>query len=467
VSRLGPVTGLPPADEVVEAALAAAGGADGVVIVEETSEAEVRFANNTTTTNGVRRARRVTAVSFVEVEGGIAAGVARRAGDVDPVDLVRAAQADATGSRAAGDAAPLVTGPVEADFGAPPTMTDLSVLEGVLGALGGAFGRAERAERVLAGFAEHRVSTVYLGTSTGLRRRHVQATGALHLVARTTDGTGSAWAGAGTVDFADVTVEELEERLARRLGWGRRRVDLDAGRYEVLLPPEAVADLMVDLVESASLQDAEDGRSVFSRPGGGTRIGDQLSPLPFELRSDPAEVPLGCAPFLAVEASGPDVSVFDNGLDLEGTAWISGGRLARLRAHRAGAGRSGVPAAPPIDNLVLELPGAQGSVDDLVARTDRGLLLTCLWYIREVDPSTLLLTGLTRDGVYLVEDGEVTGAANNFRFNESPVDLLARASEAGSTRRSLGREFGEWVNRTAMPALRIPDFNMSSVSPAS
>jgi predicted Zn-dependent protease len=120
-----------------------------------------------------------------------------------------------------------------------------------------------------------------------------------------------------------------------------------------------------------------------------------------------------------------------------------------------------------IDNLTLVVPGATGTVEELVARTERGLLLTCLWYLREVDPATLLLTGLTRDGVYVVEDGVVVGAANNFRFNESPVDLLARASEVGSSVRTLGREFGEFFNRTRMPAIRVPDFNMSSVSQAS
>jgi predicted Zn-dependent protease len=103
----------------------------------------------------------------------------------------------------------------------------------------------------------------------------------------------------------------------------------------------------------------------------------------------------------------------------------------------------------------------------MVARTERGLLLTCLWYIREVDPATLLMTGLTRDGVYVIEDGTVIAAANNFRFNESPVDLLARTTEVGTPVRSLGREFGEYLNRTIMPPLRIPDFNMSSVSQAS
>jgi len=90
-----------------------------------------------------------------------------------------------------------------------------------------------------------------------------------------------------------------------------------------------------------------------------------------------------------------------------------------------------------------------------------------LWYIREVDPATMLQTGLTRDGVYLVEDGEVVGAVNNFRFNESPVDLLARAVDVSRSERTLGREFGEWLNRAEMPAVRVLDFNMSSVSPAS
>jgi predicted Zn-dependent protease len=103
----------------------------------------------------------------------------------------------------------------------------------------------------------------------------------------------------------------------------------------------------------------------------------------------------------------------------------------------------------------------------MVARTERGLLLTCLWYIREVDPATLLLTGLTRDGVYLVENGEVTGAVNNFRFNESPVDLLNRVTEAGRTERCLPREWSDWFTRAAMPPLRVSGFNMSSVSQAS
>ncbi|HNM83593.1 MAG TPA: metallopeptidase TldD-related protein, partial [Mycobacterium sp.] len=123
-----------------------------------------------------------------------------------------------------------------------------------------------------------------------------------------------------------------------------------------------------------------------------------------------------------------------------------------------------VPVAVPCSNLLMT--GGQASTADMVAATERGLLLTTLWYIREVDPTTLLLTGLTRDGVYLVEDGRVVGAVNNFRFNESPLDLLRRATEAGVSQTTLPREWGDWFNRASMPTLRIPDFHMSSVSQA-
>ena len=103
----------------------------------------------------------------------------------------------------------------------------------------------------------------------------------------------------------------------------------------------------------------------------------------------------------------------------------------------------------------------------MIQSTGRGLLLTCLWYIREVDPQTLLLTGLTRDGVYLVEGGEVVGAVNNYRFNDSPVDILRRITEVSTTQRCLCREWNDYFTRTAMPSVRVADFNMSTVSQAS
>jgi predicted Zn-dependent protease len=459
---------LPAAAEVIERTLSLSRADDCVVVVSDGSEADVRFANNTTTTNGLRRDRRVTVISFsATTGGGVAVGVASRGGAVDVADLVRASEADAAGATAADDAATLITGTgADAAVAAPPAMTDLSVLNTVVRSLADAFAQARSAGHVLSGFASHRVDTVYLGSSTGLRLRHEQPAGTLQLVARSSDGTRSTWAGAGTTWFDDLEIEAMHERLRRRLAWAGRKIDLPAGRYETLLPPDATADLMVVVSQALSGRDAEDGRSVFSAPAGATKVGQVLASLPFALRSDPAAPGLECAPFVVATASGSDVSVFDNGLAVEPTAWIDGGRLEALEYHRAAATRSGTVARPPVDNLILELPGATDSLDDLIARTDRGLLLTCLWYIREVDPVTLLVTGLTRDGVYLVEGGEVVGAVNNFRFNESPIDVLARTMEAGRSVRALSREWGEWQSRTAMPALRVADFNMSSVSPA-
>jgi predicted Zn-dependent protease len=170
---------------------------------------------------------------------------------------------------------------------------------------------------------------------------------------------------------------------------------------------------------------------------------------------------------VAVGASSPYASIFDNGLPSPAVNWLTEGVLTALPTTRHSAALAGLPFAPMVGNLMLTGADGAGGVDELVAGLEHGLLLTCLWYIREVDPMTLLLTGLTRDGVYLVEGGEVTGAVTNFRFNESPVDLLRRVQATGLTEPTLSREWGEWFSRTAMPALRVSGFNMSSVSEAS
>jgi predicted Zn-dependent protease len=464
----GPTSaGLPPAADVVEQALELSRAAACVVIVEEMSDANVRFANNTTTTNGVRRDRRVTVVSFVAKPSGVGSGAASASGAVDLARLVAASESDAAGSEPADDAAPLEATDSDPAFAAGPEATDLDVFATVLGDLRPAFAAARADGRVLSGFAIHEVRTTYLGSSTGGRRRHVQPTGAIELVARTADGSASSWAGVGTPDFADVSLEALDGQLTHRLGWAKRRIDLEPGRYEVILPPDAVADLVLELDFAASGREAEDGGTVYSAGAGRTRRGERLTRLPFDMWSDPAAPGLECAPFVVAPCSGVDTSVFDNGLPIGEVHWIRDGVLDQLRYHRAGARRSHVAFAPPADNLVLALPGADGPFADLVAHSDRGLLLTCLWYIREVDRSTLLLTGLTRDGVYLVEGGEVVGAVNNFRFNESPLDALGRVIEASRSERALSREWHEWANRTAMPGLRVAEFNMSSISPAS
>jgi predicted Zn-dependent protease len=454
--------------ETVERALARSRADGCVVIADELSTANLRWANNTLTTNGVTRTRLLTVIATVGGATGTAAGVMSRSGVTEDTleDLVRAAEAVARDAEPAEDARPLVTGGVSRDWDRPPVETSIGVFSGFAPELGEAFARAGPDGRVLFGYAEHEMRSSFVGSSSGLRLRHDQPTGQVEINAKTPDYARSAWVGVASADLADVDVAAMDRQLAERLEWARRRVDLPEGRYEVVLPPGAVADLMIYLYWSAAARDAHDGRSVFSRPGGGTRVGEKLSDTRLTLRSDPAAPGLECSPWVIAHASGPTESVFDNGWPLQPTAWISDGVLTALLQTRASAELTGLDVTPPVDNLILEGSDGGPGMADMIAATERGLLLTCLWYIREVDPRTLLLTGLTRDGVYLVEGGEVAGAVNNFRFNESPVDLLGRATEAGATERALPREWSDYFTRTAMPALRVPDFNMSTVSRA-
>jgi predicted Zn-dependent protease len=458
--------GLPP-QELVERALAASGVDGCVAIASESVEANLRWANNTLTTNGVARSGTLAVVSVV----GQGAGVVLREGVTtreQVEEVVAASEAAARAATPAEDAAPLIgAGATGGDWEAPPAEGSISVFDSFAPDLGTSLARAARSDQLLYGFASYDMTSTFMGSSTGVCSRYDQPTGYVEVTAKTSDMSRSCWAGVPTRDFTDVDVAGLHDDLERRLGWAARRVDLEPGRYDTILPPSAVADLMINLYWAAEGRDAHEGRTVFSRPGGGTRVGERLSDRPLTLHSDPGAPGLECSPFLVARSSGGGRSVFDNGAGLAPTSWISNGVLSALVQTRHSSGLTGLPFTPYTDNLVLETADPAGDLDHIVAGTDRGLLLTCLWYIREVDPTTLLLTGLTRDGVYLVEGGEVTAAVNNFRFNESPVGVLERAAAVGRTERTLPREWSDYFTRTAMPAIRVEGFNMSSVSQAS
>ena len=464
------------APELVERTLAAAARLAGcAVIVTESMQASLRWANSTMTTNGLCTDGSITVVALVAVPGGTAAGVAESSVAVtDPAqlaELVVAAEAAARDAGPAPDAMPLPDGPGGTDLDAaastwadPAAETSIGVFARFVDGLAEVLAGPQRQY----GFAQHGVTTTWLGTSTGVRRRWVQPSGSVELNAKTPDLSGSAWAGVSTRDFTDVDVVGLAATAARRLAWGARRVELPAGRYETVLPPSAVADLMVFLNWSMAGRPAQEGRSALAGPTG-PRTGERLTGLPLTLASDPAAPGLEYPPFLATSWSGDGVSVFDNGAAVRRVDWIRDGVVHELAYSRAEAAEFGTMFAPPGENLLLTggtdgTDGTGGSVEDLVGRTARGLLLTCLWYVREVDPTTLLLTGLTRDGVYLIEDGEVVGeVAHNFRFNHSPLDVLRRTPEVGATERTLPREM-DGFPLVAMPPIRVPEFNMSSVS---
>jgi predicted Zn-dependent protease len=469
-----------PQDTVERALAAARPGGKTVVIADESSTANLRWAGNTLTTNGVAASRSLTVISIDRrADGTAGVGMVARSGVTggQVEDLVREAEKAAAESPAAEDAAELVSGETSyrsdsSSWSDAPGGTDFGVFRSFSARLGETLRAAEAAGRKLYGFAEHGVTSTFVGTSAGVRARHDQPAGRLELNAKSADLARSAWAGVATRDFTDVDVTAVDAGLAERLSWQSRRVDLPAGRYETLLPPTAVADMLTYLYWSAGARDAAEGRTVFSRPGieaegQRTRVSERLSPVPLDLFSDPSYPGLECAPFVVAHASGRDSSVFDNGLPSPRASWLSAGVLSALHSSRYSAGLAGLPVTPAVDNLILSAPGGSASLESMIASTKRGLLLTCLWYIRLVDPQTLLMTGLTRDGVYLVEEGEVVGAVNNFRYNESPVGMLSRVLEVGATQQTLPREWGDYFNRAAMPPLRIEGFNMSSVSQAS
>ena len=457
------------AAELVERALATAAGPT-IAFATEHTETNLRWAGNALTTNGEMTSTELTVVATAAVDGGTGVGsVSRQVDDpAEVADLVAAAEAAAQAAPPSPDAAPLVEAwGAGTDFGLAPEQTSVEVLAEVARDLGRAFADAATRDQRLYGFAEHIVDTTYLGSSTGLRLRGVQPAGRLELNAKSSTGSGSAWVGAASRDFLDIDVTALTAQLTTRLGSAERQVALPPGRYETILPPGPVADLMIYAFWTASARDAEEGQNAYASPGGGTKIGTRMSQLPLRLCSDPGFPGLECLPFVDF-ATAPDGTsfTFDAGLPIAPVDWMSDGVWRELIRNRAWAEKTGRTATPPADNLILN-GGGTASLDQLIADTERGLLLTCLWYIREVDPERLLLTGLTRDGVYLIEDGQVSAAVNNFRFNESPLELLGRITEVGRSEKVLCREWNDYVNRTVMPPIRVPDFNMSTVSQAS
>jgi predicted Zn-dependent protease len=232
--------------EVVERALALSSADGCVVLVEESSSANLRWAGNSLTTNGAVRGRSISVISIV----GESVGVRSAAVADDLEGLVKASEQAARDAAPAEDAGPLVTGPAAPDFAEPAVEASPAVFGSLARELGQAFGAARTDGIALYGYASHDLTTLWLGSSTGLRLRHVQPTGYVEVTGKSTGG--SSWVGQHTRDWSDVDVGALDGELRRRLGWGARQVELPAGRYETLLPPSAVADLMAYAYWTAS-----------------------------------------------------------------------------------------------------------------------------------------------------------------------------------------------------------------------
>lgn len=449
--------------DIVESALAGAGDCQMAVVVSHTAQLNVRWADSALTTNGDLRQQQVDVVAM-HPEGGTATASGHVARVSDVHDLVAAARTSASASQPGDDAAPLPAGPPSPDWGGDPAGIEAHVLEPLAVGLGEQFRTGTDVRHF--GYAESDVTTTYLGTTAGMRLRHEQHQSRAEFTAKADNGRRSAWVGSAEPDLG-VDIGAVDAQLRQALADQITPMDIPPGRHRVILTPSATADLMVELYWAADARAALEGRSVFAGAQGHTRIGEHLG-SGVTLSSDPRHrgPAMACAPFEVVTASSDSASTFDNGLPLSGTDWIRDGVLTNLISTRHTATLLERPATPGIDNLTLRVSGGHGTTADVVARTEDALLITCLWYNRVVDPQSLLVTGLTRDGVYVVRDGRIIGSSGNFRFNESPVSLLGRIVEAGSEERTLAREMGDYFNRATMPALLVEDFNLSTASEA-
>lgn len=433
------------------------------MIARRIATVNIRWAHNAVSTNGDADEMQLSVISVV---GRRVASITRTFFPPDRLEeIVRESEAAARRRPEAPDYMPLVGGSGRpADWDLPPADADISVFDPLVPQLRHLFDAAKQASIPTFGYAEIQTSTTLLATSSGLRRRAADRMGKVEITAKSTDFARSSWVGQSTRDFREIDLAAMFDKLRHRLVWAGRRVDVPAGSHEVLLEPSCVADLAIAAYWCMTRRDADEGRSPYSKPGGGTRIGERIFG-DVSFYSDPAEPGIETAPFFHGAESGGASSIFDNGLAMGRTDWSRNGVLQHLIAPRHWAGKTNLPEAVPyIPNLVVE--GAGPSIEEMIAATDRALLITCFWYIRTVDPQRALMTGLTRDGVFVVEGGEVKGAATNFRWNMSPVAALAQASQTGRAGLALPREHDEFL-RAKAPPLRIERFNMSSVSEAS
>lgn len=310
--------------------------------------------------------------------------------------------------------------------------------------------RAGADKLVAAGFAAQSAGWSFLGNSAGLRAQHRWSEASMSSTVRTPDGQGSGWANRLALRSADLDAAGLADDAVRKAKRSRGAQAMDPGPVRAILEPACVASLLQGLGWSLDARDADEGRSFFSGAAGGNRIGERLLSKRVTIRTDPRH------PLV------PVASWARSGLPVPRITWFEGGVLKTLPRGRYWARETGTEPVPEPANVIME--GGSGTVDDLVADTERGVLITCLWYVRSVDRRTLLFTGLTRDGVFRIENGEIVAPLTNFRWNDSPITVF-RGIEAMSEAVAVAPR-GSSGQRFVVPAVRTSSFTLSSVSDA-
>ena len=295
------------AQDLIEKITSAATCDDCIVVVRDKTQANLRWAGSTLTTNGVIQERSVTVIAFVAVDGGMASGGVTRT-DVSLADvpaLLEAAISAAKAAGAADDYAPLATNVSIGNWSADHLPTGPEVFSKFAPALGDMFSRSVDDKIELFGYSEHTNETTWVGSKGGLRLRKDSPVGRVEMTGKSHDRSRSTWAGVETRDFTDVSVADIDAQIRQRLAWQGTKVDLPAGRYDTILPSGCVADIFTYMMWVSTARDAHEGQSVFSKKGGGTRIGEKLANLSVQFFSDPDFKQLPAANFVATHVRSP------------------------------------------------------------------------------------------------------------------------------------------------------------------
>lgn len=329
--------------------------------------------------------------------------------------------------------------------------TDAARGDALIGHVKAIIDAARGSKLTAAGFVQRSANRVAVANKAGLFGYHTYTDSTLTNTMRNASGTSSGWATQVSTSIRDLNGEDAARIAVEKCvkGDGKRR--LEPGKYTVILEPAAVSDIIGYLGFGFGARSAEQGQSFLSKKAdkpGQTLLGEKLFPDYITLRSDPFNPKLSSSPW-----SG---SLLPN----EKITWIENGVVKNLFYDRFWAQKAGKTPTPYPNNLVLD--GQNHSLDDLIKAADKALLVTRFWYMRVLQPQTLQVTGLTRDGVFLVENGKVTAPVMNFRWNESPVRVLQNTKMLSTPVRTQGAEAGS----SLVPAILATDFNFASISDA-
>jgi predicted Zn-dependent protease len=316
------------------------------------------------------------------------------------------------------------------------------------GVAGASIAAAKEKNCVAAGFLDDGARWSARMNSAGLFGYNRSTSVTYTVTARTTDGLGSGWAGQDANDVTRIDGPAAARIAVEKAAASRDARAIEPGKYTVVLEPAASIELIQNLL-NVDARSADEGRSFLSKSGGGTRLGEKMMDERVTIYSDPANADAPAGPWVG------------DGRPTQRTVWIDKGAYQNLSYSRYWAEKQGKPALPGPTNFIME--GGSQSLEELIRSTTRGLLVTRTWYIRTVDPQTLLFTGLTRDGTSYIEDGQIRYAVKNMRFNESPVIMLNNLDALGRPVRIRTDETGQ---PSLVPPMRIRDFNFSSLSDA-